>query len=127
MGLGRPSFSIGEATQDFHKEGVTMIRVVPDVGAPLTVAAVNIATRTAFPVQHDWFVYGMTAVGYLAAWMGWGGDFVKNVGVSSLPLTADKIYDRVAGAPVSRRLSMSKVSRYPAPATKSPYEGVRLV
>ncbi len=105
-----------------------MIRVVPDVGAPLTVAAVNIATRSVFPVQHDWFVYGMTAIGYIAAWMGWGGDFVKNVGVSSLPLTADKIYDRVAGAaPVSRRLTMANVSRYPAPARSSPYEGVKLV
>lgn len=105
-----------------------MIRVVPDVGAPLAVAAVNIATRTAFPVQHDWFIYGMTAIGYVAGWMGWGGDFVKQIGVSSLPLTADKIYDRVAGgAPVSRRLSMSKVSRYPAPARDTPFEGVKLV
>lgn len=104
-----------------------MIRVVPDVGAPLTVAAVNIATRSVFPVQHDWFVYGMTAIGYVAAWMGWGGDFVKNIGVSSLPLTADKIYDRVAGAaPVSKRLAMRSVSRYPAPAYQSPYEGVKL-
>ncbi|GAI48512.1 unnamed protein product, partial [marine sediment metagenome] len=65
-----------------------MIRVVPDVGAPLTVAVVNIAGRSAFPEYHDWLVYGMTALGYVGAWMGWGGDFVKNVGVSSLPLTA---------------------------------------
>jgi len=105
-----------------------MIRVVPDVGAPLAVAAVNIATRTAFPVQHDWFIYGMTAIGYVAAWMGWGGDFVKQIGVSSLPLTADKIYDRVAGAsPVSRRLSMSRVSRYPAPSRDMEFRGVKLV
>ena len=104
-----------------------MIRVVPDVGAPLAVAAVNIATRTAFPVQHDWFVYGMTALGYLAAWMDWGGDFVKQVGVSSLPLTADKIYDRVAGGAGASRLAMRKVSRYPAPAREMEFKGVKLV
>ena len=104
-----------------------MIRVVPDVGAPLAVAAVNIATRTAFPVQHDWFVYGMTAVGYIAAWMGWGGDFVKQVGVSSLPLTADKLYDRFAGGVPASRLAMRKVSRYPAPAREMEFQGVKLV
>ena len=104
-----------------------MIRVVPDVGAPLTVAAVNIATRSIFPVQHDWFVYGMTALGYVAAWMGWGGEYVKNIGVSSLPLTADKIYDRFAGGTVSKRLSMSRVSRYPAPARETEFQGVKLV
>ena len=105
-----------------------MIRVVPDVGAPLTVAAVNIATRSIFPVQHDWFVYGMTAIGYVAAYLGWGGEYVKNIGVSSLPLTADKIYDRFAGGtPVSKRLSMSKVSRYPAPAREMEFQGVKLV
>lgn len=107
-----------------------MIRIVPDLGAPLAVAAVNIATRSVFPVQHDWFVYGMTAAGYVAAFLDWGGDFIKNVGVSSLPLTADKIYDRVAGG-VSRkgvgsRLSMQRVSRYPAPANKVPFQGTRL-
>ncbi len=88
-----------------------MIKVVPDVGAPLAVAAVNIATRTAFPVQHDWFVYGMTLAGYIAGFMDWGGDFIKNVGVSSLPLSADKLYDRFSGGTaVSKRLAMSKVS-----------------
>ncbi len=104
-----------------------MIRVVPDVAAPLTVAAVNIGTRAIFPVQHDWFVYGMTVAGYVAAWMGWGGDYIKNIGVSSLPLTADKIYDRFSGSPVSKRLSMSRVSRYPAPARETELQGVRLV
>lgn len=102
------------------------IKIVPDVGAPLAVAAVNIASRTAFPDYHDWVVYCMTVLGYVAGWMNWGGDFVKQIGVSSLPLTADKIYERVKGGAGSR-LSMRRVSRYPAPATQSPYEGVRLV
>lgn len=104
-----------------------MIRVVPDLAAPLTVAAVNIGTRSIFPVQHDWFVYGMTALGYVAAWMNWGGDYVKNIGVSSLPLTADKLYDRFAGGTLSRRLSMSKVGRYPASARDMEFKGVKLV
>lgn len=102
-----------------------MIRIVEDVGAPLTVAAVNIVGRTTIPQYHDWLVYGMTIVGYVGAWMRWGGDFVKQVGVSSLPLTADKIYERVRGG-VGSRLAFKSVSRYPAPATKSPYEGVKL-
>ena len=104
------------------------IRMASDVGAPLVVTAVNVAGRTIFPTYHDWLIYAMTAAGYIGAWMGWGGDFVKNIGVSSLPLTAEKIYDRVAGAaPVSRRLRMSPVSRYPAPARDMEFQGVKLV
>ena len=104
-----------------------MIKVVPDVGAPLTVAAVNIASRSAFPEYHDWLVYGMTALGFVAGWMGWGGDFVKQIGVSSLPLTADKIYTRVAGGAGASRLATRKVSRYPAPAREMEFQGVKLV
>jgi len=104
------------------------IRMASDVGAPLTVMAVTVVGRSVFPAYHDWLVYAMSAAGYIGAWMGWGGDFMKNIGVASLPLTAEKIYDRVAGAaPVSKQLAMRSVSRYPAPATKTPYEGVRLV
>ena len=105
------------------------IKMAADVGAPLVVTAVNVAGRTVFPTYHDWLVYAMTAAGYLGGWMGWGGDFMKNIGVSSLPLTAEKIYDRVKGETVtSSRLAFrsSGVSRYPAPATKTPYEGVKL-
>ena len=103
------------------------IRVVSDVGAPLAVAGVNIVSRTTIPEYHDWVVYGMTGLGYIAAWMGWGGEFVKQMAVSSLPLTVDKIYERVrGGAGASRRLAF-RASRYPAPAVKTPYEGVRLV
>ena len=104
------------------------IKMSSDIGAPLTVMAVTVVGRSVFPAYHDWLVYAMSVAGYLGAWMGWGGDFMKNIGVASLPLTAEKIYDRVAGvAPVSRRLTMSNVSRYPAPARDSPYGGVKLV
>lgn len=103
------------------------IRVVSDVGAPLAVAAVNIASRSSIPDYHDYIVYGMTGLGYIAAWMGWGGDFVKQMAVSSLPLTADKIYERVTGGVGASRLALRKVSRYPAPAREMEFKGVKLV
>jgi len=103
------------------------IRVVPDVGAPLAVAAVNIASRTTIPDYHDYIVYGMTGLGYIAAWMGWGGDFIKQMAVSSLPLTADKIYERATAGAGASRLAMRRVSRYPAPAREMEFKGVKLV
>jgi len=105
------------------------IRLTSDVGSPLVVAAVNIVGRTTIPDYHDWAIYGMTALGYIGGWMGWGGDFVKQIGVASLPLTVDKIYERMKGGVGSRSrvFRSASVSRYPAPATKTPYEGVRLV
>ena len=103
------------------------IKVTSDVGAPLAVTAVNIVSRTSIPEYHDWIIYAITVAGYVGAWMGWGGDFLKQMGVSSLPLTADKIYERVrGGAGAGRRLAF-RASRYPAPAEKSPYAGVKLI
>jgi len=110
------------------------IRLVPDVGAPLAVTAVDLITETTAPDWNEWAAYIMAAGGYLGSFTGWGGDMVKNVGIASFPWAAKKIYERVRGgagaghrlafrAPVSR----SSVSRYPAPATKSPFEGTRLV
>ena len=93
------------------------IRMVPDVGAPLTVAAINIVGRTTMPEYHDWITYLMTIGGYVGGWMNWGGDFLKQVGVASLPLTADKIYERVRGGTVSQRLGV----RRPAGAVRQTY------
>lgn len=101
------------------------IRMMEDVGAPLVVTAVNIVGRTTFPTYHDWVIYGMTALGYVGGWMGWGGDFVKQMGVASLPLSADKLYEKFK-SPVTR-MGLRSVSRYPAPASQSPFEGIRLV
>jgi len=106
------------------------IKMVPDVGAPLAVVGVDLLAESFLPNQAEYADYVMTAGGYLAAWMGWGGDFIKMFGPCSLPLTARKIYDRVKGtAPVTGRLAFKRsgVSRYPAPATKTPFEGARLV
>ena len=90
------------------------IRMMPDVVAPLAVTGVNIVSRTSIPEYHDYIVYAMTAAGYLGGWMGWGGDFLKQMGVSSLPLTADKLYERMGGGATrrapSRNLSFRRSS-----------------
>lgn len=107
------------------------IKMGPDIGAPLAVTAVNLVTETIWPKYSNWFTYGMTVVGYVSAWAGWGGDMLKNVGVSSLPLTAKSIYETVRGqAPVSRSLSYKtagRASRYPGSAPAAPFAGVKLV
>ena len=105
-----------------------MIKWVPDLGAPLTVTAVDLIVETTAPDWNEWAAYIAAGGGYLSAFMGWGGDFTKNVGIASFPWAAKKVYERVKGGASSRlNLRKSGVSRYPAPATKSPFEGVRLV
>lgn len=107
------------------------IKLGPDVGSPLIVTAVDLVAESVWPAHSNWITYGMTAVGYVAAWAGWGGDILKNIGVSSLPLTAKRIYDSVKGAPVSRKLSYRSVAgnvrRYPAPAGEAQFGAVKLV
>ena len=106
------------------------IKMVPDLGAPVAVTAVDLLTETAAPDWNEWVAYIMAGGGYLAGFMGWGGDFIKNVGIASFPWAAKKLYERMkGGAGASSRLSFRRagVSRYPAPATKTPFEGARLV
>lgn len=102
------------------------VRMVPDVGAPALVFGLDQLTKRAMPEYNEWITYIETVGGYLGAWMGWGGDFLKNVGVASLPATLNLITAKVAGG-ASQRLSFKKVARYPAPAPVAPYQGVRLV
>ena len=78
------------------------LNVIPDVGSPLTVVAVDLLAESFIPAQAEYADYVMTITGYLAGYMGWGGDFAKNIGIASLPLTARKIYDRVKGGTVTR-------------------------
>lgn len=103
------------------------IKMVPDVGAPITVVAVDLLAESFIPTWAEYTDYIMTVGGYLAGWMGWGGDYVKNIGVASLPLTARKIYERVRGGTSSRATMRSRVSRYPAPASQTPFGTVKLV
>lgn len=79
------------------------IRMVPDVAAPLSVVAIDLVAESMVPQYAEYADYVMTAGGYLAAFLNKGGDFIKTIGVASLPLTARKIYDRVrAPAAVTR-------------------------
>jgi len=113
------------------------INIVNDVGAPAVVTLVNVfakgSTKSIGGMSYaDAAVYAMTAGGYLGAWMGWGGPFVKNIAIAAAPLAMEKLYNSFAvEARVSRSSRMSypamRVSRYPGPASEGPFEGVRLV
>jgi hypothetical protein len=94
-----------------------MIRLVEDVGAPAVVALADIITLETKPEWNEYVAYILTGIGYAgAAFFKFGGDFVKNLGVASLPLTARNIYTRVkAGTPTaaraSQRVALHAVSR----------------
>lgn len=105
------------------------IKMVPDLGAPLTVVAIDLAVESLAPNYSKWATGALAAGGYLAAWQGWGGDFVKNVGIAALPAFAKNVYDYVRGGASSRatHMSLRRVARYPAPAQESPFGGARLV
>lgn len=106
------------------------IKLIDDVGAPIVVVAADLITETAAPTWNEPLAYIAAIGGYVGAQMGFGGDFVKNIGIASLPWAAKKLYIRVKGmtaAPAARMAFRPSVSRYPAPAEQSPFEGVRLV
>jgi len=107
------------------------IRLVEDVGAPLTVVAVDLVIESTKPEWAKWATYAMAAAGYASAQFGWiKGDYIKNVGIAALPAAARNIYEQVRGmsSPVrSRRLSLSRVGRFPAPLVEQPFGGTRLV
>lgn len=105
------------------------IQFMPDVGAPLVVTGINLVGETVWPKQSNWITYAMTIVGYGSAFLNRGGQFTKNIGVSSMPLTARLIYDAVRSpaASVNRTVSArTKVGRYPGPAQEMPFQGVKL-
>lgn len=107
------------------------IRLVPDVGAPIAVVAVDLITETYAPQANEWVSYALAAGGYIAAGLGMGGDFAKNVGIAAFPGAARKIYDRVRGgvgrtSRLAPRAARSSVSRYPARAETAPFQGVKL-
>lgn len=89
-----------------------MIKLVPDVVAPATVVAVDLVAESYAPTWTKWIDGIMTAGGYaLGGWLGWGGDFVKNLGIASAPITMRNIYDAVrGGGGASRKLSYRATS-----------------
>lgn len=110
-----------------------MIRLVPDVGSPLTVAAVDIATMEMAPDWNEPASYIMAGGGMVAGVMNMGGDYVKNIGVAALPLAIRNLYTRfrsgAAGARTTKlalRKVASRVTRYPSPAFDPEFQGVTL-
>jgi len=73
------------------------IKLLPDVGSPLAVAAMDIVMDATAPQYGEWARYGMAGLGYVGGWMGWGGDALKNVGIAALPLAVKSLYNRVRG------------------------------
>lgn len=105
------------------------IKWIPDLGAPLTVTAIDLIVESTAPDWNEWAAYIVAGGGWLAQALGWArGDFSKNLAIASTPWAAKKLYQRARGiaAPV-RRLSMKKVSRWPAPLVEEPFGGARMV
>lgn len=110
------------------------IKVIPDVVSPVVVAAADILTNKYKPDWNEWVCYGLTAFGYIGAFMGLGrgemADFIKNLGISSLPLTAQHLYTKFAmggsvGAP--SRLAFHPAMRSPIRQTTVPeYETIKV-
>lgn len=99
------------------------LKVVEDVGAPLAVTAVDLLT-TEFVADPAWNAYSsfiLTGLGYITAAMNVRipyADFVKNLGVASLPQTAHHIYNWAKtgtltrrAAPAASRMALRPVSR----------------
>ena len=98
-----------------------MIKLVPDVGAPVVVVGVDLITQEYAPDWNEWASYIMAGGAYIATALGLvkgsGGEFVKNMGIASLPLAARHIVDRIrqpatsrqAGAPAAR-LALRRVN-----------------
>ena len=104
------------------------IRFVSDLGAPVAVTAVDLITEATQPTWNEWAAYVLALGGYVGAFMGWGGDFTKNIGIASFPWAAKKIYERVTVGRTSTKLSLRRagIKRLPAPPFEPQYEGAAL-
>ncbi len=100
-----------------------MIRVVDDVVAPLVVFGADWGTSGVTTAKYNRPVgIGLAAAGYiLGGWLGYGGTFMKNIGIASFPWAANAIksYIQEAGG-VGGRTSASRtrvgsgIRSYPA-------------
>jgi hypothetical protein len=95
------------------------ISLLDDLGAPAAVALVNIVTKAKAPDWNDKAHYIMTAVGYGAALLGFGGGFLKNIGVASLSGTADHIYTWAKGGVASKVAYRPVATPARAPVSRS--------
>lgn len=111
-----------------------MLNLLPDVGAPAVVATTNVVLRGSSTTilgqpLSDAAVYFMTAAGYLAGYMRWGGqnnDFLKNIGVASAALSMEKAYDALRAGTATQARVMTGIRRYPGPAAEGPFQGTKL-
>lgn len=78
------------------------IKMVEDVGAPVAVTAVDLITLEVAPDWNEWASYLMAVGGYVGGFLNFGGNFVKQIGVASLPLAARSIRDRIKGGASQR-------------------------
>lgn len=108
-----------------------MIRLVEDLGAPALVFGADWGTdyadsksaATAFKLNRPVGI-GLAAVGYIVGgWLGYGGTFVKNLGIASFDWAANAIkgYIQEAGGVTSRATTQramvhsgARVGSYPA-------------
>ncbi len=109
------------------------IKLVPDVVAPAVVTAVDLLTLEYQPTWNEYITYVLTGLGYVVGGLnlvrGDMGEFITNLGISSLPLTARHIRDRVKGGAAARPVGASRYAfRYsPVRQTVVPeFEGVKL-
>jgi len=90
------------------------IRMVEDIGAPVAVSAIDLITEKVAPEWNEWASYLMTAAGYVGGFMNFGGPFVKNLGVASLPLTVRAISKRIGITEPVRSEAASRLAFRPA-------------
>jgi len=96
------------------------IKPVDDFVAPGVVTLVNEVTLRQAPEYNEYACYGLTAIGYIAGGLGYGGNFVKNLGVASLPLSIHHLLTRLG---VEKGVSRQRMAYRPAHA--SSYSPIR--
>jgi hypothetical protein len=92
------------------------IKLMPDLGAPALVFVADWATSTydekatGFKLNRPIGIL-LAVGGYAGGMFGWGGDFVKNIGIASFDWAANSIvgYIKEKTAPTSARVTSTRV------------------
>lgn len=93
------------------------IKPLEDIGAPALVSLAHEVTIRHAPEYNEYVAYGLAAIGYVAGGLGYGGQFVKNLGIAALPLAVNHLLTRLG---IERRAgSRSHMAYRPAPASMS--------
>ncbi len=103
-----------------------MIRMI-DLTAPVAVTAVDLVVESTKPEWNKTASYIVAGSGYLASYLNYGGEFARLAGVAAFPWAAKNIYNWARGLGGGTSRMGRRVSRYPAPAQESPFQGARLV